>query len=212
MRDPGGRKRFAAFVFSQCLSASVVLFSAPRENPMRPSDSTQEFLKLAEHSLRRHHLPRIERCVKELSEEQIWWRPNDASNGAGNLVLHLAGNVRQWIVSGLGGAPDARRREQEFDERGPLPRGQLLLTLRAAVSDACKVFRRLRADDLVRVYRIQKLRVTGLNAVLHVVEHFAFHTGQIIFITKQQAGRDLAFTNLPGETSLKKTRRALPVL
>lgn len=179
---------------------------------MTSADPTQELLRLARHSLRSHHLPRIERCLRTLSEEQIWWRPNDASNSAGNLVLHLAGNVRQWIVSGLGGAPDARRREQEFAERGPVPRVQLLLTLRGAVADACKVLRRLPAEDLARAYRIQKLRVTGLNTVLHVVEHFAFHTGQIIFLTKQQAGRDLAFTNLPDEKQSKKQRGALPVL
>jgi uncharacterized damage-inducible protein DinB len=180
---------------------------------MRPSDPTRQFLKLAELSLRRHYLPRIDRCLQQLSDEQTWWRPNGASNSVGNLVLHLAGNVRQWIVSGLGGAADARRRDEEFVERGPLPRARLLLTLRTAVSDACRILRRLAVAYLTRVYRIQGLRVTGLNAVLHVVEHFAYHTGQIIFITKQQVGRDLAFTNLPGEKRSKKSRRpALPVL
>ena len=179
---------------------------------MRPSDPTLKFLKLAEHSLRRHHLPRIERCLRKLTEEQIWWRPNDASNSAGNLALHLAGNVRQWIVSGLGGAPDARRRDQEFAERGPLPRAQLLVTLRTAVADACKMLRGMPPEQLARTYRIQRLRVTGLNAILHVVEHFAFHSGQIIFLTKQQIGHDLAFTNLPGEKRSKMRRVALPVL
>jgi len=176
------------------------------------TDQTQAILKLAEHSLRRHHLPRVERCLQELSEEQIWWRPNEASNSAGNLALHLGGNVRQWIVSGLGGAADARRRDQEFDERGPVPRAQLALNLRSAVLDACQVLRRLKTIDMARVYRIQRLRVTGLNTVLHVVEHFAFHTGQIIFITKQLAGYDLAFTNLPGSAQPKKRRANLPVL
>ena len=179
---------------------------------MNDYETTRQFLKLAEHSLRLHHLPRVEQCLQELSRNQIWWRPNDASNSVGNLVLHLAGNVRQWIVSGLGGAPDVRRREQEFAERCPLPRDQLRLTVRASVSAACQVFRRLRAEDLMRAYRIQKLRVTGLKAVHHVVEHFAFHTGQIIFITKQQAGRDLAFTRLPGERQSQKRRSSLPVL
>jgi uncharacterized damage-inducible protein DinB len=183
------------------------------ENAMKTSETAKQFLKLAEHSLRRHHLPRVERCLRDLSESEIWWRPNEASNSAGNLALHLAGNIRQWVVSGLGGASDARRRQQEFDERGPLPRTQLLSTLRRAVLDACTVLRRLRAEDLERVYTIQKLRVTGLNAALHVVEHFAFHTGQIIFITKQQSGRDLAFTTLPGEKRPKnRQRRPLPVL
>ena len=82
----------------------------------------RQYLALAEHSLRQHHLPRIEYCLRMLSEKEIWWRPNAVSNSAGNLALHLAGNVRQWIVSGLGGAPDLRRRDEEFAEHGPLPR------------------------------------------------------------------------------------------
>ena len=179
-------------------------------NPWEP------FLKLAEHSLRRHHLPRIERCFELLSEERIWWRPNFASNSAGNLALHLAGNVRQWMVSSLGGAPDARQRDQEFAERGPLPRSELLSRLNASVRDACRVLRRLSGIELARIHSIQGLNVTGLNAVFHVVEHFAFHTGQIIFISKQQLGTDLDFTHLPGDMpdrrKPKSGSRKLPVL
>src|SRR5271169_3933899 len=99
----------------------------------------QPFLKLAEHSLRRHHLPRIESCLDMLSPEQIWWRPNPASNSAGNMALHLTGNVRQWIVSALGGALDSRQRDREFAERGPVPRSELVKALNASVKDACQV-------------------------------------------------------------------------
>lgn len=179
---------------------------------MKSSPPSRRFLALAEHSLRRHHLPRIEQCLQQLSEDEIWWRPNEASNSAGNLALHLAGNVRQWIVSGLGGAPDVRHRDQEFAERGPLPRAKLLQALRAAVTEACRVLRRLTSRDLHRTYSIQKLRVTGLNAVLHVTEHFAFHTGQIIFITKLKRGEDLGFTRLPEEKPASSSPRKLPVL
>jgi len=173
---------------------------------------SRQFLSLAEHALARHHLPRIETCLKLLSSDEIWWRPNAASNSAGNLALHLAGNVRQWIVSGLGGGSDVRRRDEEFAERGPVPRAQLAGGLRRAVLEACRVMRRLSEADLARTYSIQKLQVTGLNAVLHVVEHFAFHSGQIIFITKQVRGRDLAFTRLPGERRRSARARKLPVL
>lgn len=186
---------------------------------MSGSAFDNEFLKLAEHSLRRHHLPRIERCLEMLSSEQIWWRPNESSNSAGNLALHLAGNVRQWIVAGLGGEVDARQRDLEFSERGPMPRIRLVRTLRSAVLDACKVLRRLTPADLSARYSIQKLPVTGINAVLHVVEHFAFHSGQIIFITKQLECRDLRFTHLPNDMRLSRPRKAgesrrrgLPVL
>jgi len=176
----------------------------------------QPFLTLAEHSLRRHHLPRIERCLEMLSLDQIWWRPNPASNSAGNLALHLAGNVRHWIVSALGGAPDCRQRDREFAERGPVPRPELVKVLNASVKDACRVLHRLSGRELARLYSIQGLRVTGLNAVFHVVEHFAFHTGQIIFISKQQLGTDLKFTHLPGDVPERRTRKGaaakLPVI
>lgn len=177
-----------------------------RPDPARP------VLALAQHSLLQHHLPRLEQCLQQLSEEEIWWRPNQSSNSVGNLALHLAGNVRQWIVSGLGGAPDVRQRDQEFAERGPLSRAKLLQSLRAAVTEACRVLRRLTSRDLHRTYSIQKLRVTGLNAVLHVTEHFAFHTGQIVFITKLKRGEDLGFTRLPEEKPGSISPRNLPVL
>ena len=184
---------------------------------MRRTAVDAEFLRLAEHSLRRHHLPRIERCLAILSNPQIWWRPNQSSNSAGNLALHLAGNVRQWIVAGLGGAADARQRDLEFAERGPMPRARLVRTLRSAVQDACKVIRRLTPAELAAGHTIQKLPVTGLNALLHVVEHFAFHSGQIIFITKQLRSTDLRFTRLPSDMRVSrpaKGRRGggLPVL
>jgi uncharacterized damage-inducible protein DinB len=178
-----------------------------------------EFLALAEHSLRQHHLPRIERCLGILSNQQIWWRPNEQSNSAGNLALHLAGNVRQWIVAGLGGATDARQRDLEFSERGPVPRARLVRLLRSAVLDACRVIRRLTPAELAAGYEIQKMPVTGLNVLLHVVEHFAFHSGQIIFITKELASQDLRFTRLPGDMRVSRARsskerrgRELPVL
>jgi uncharacterized damage-inducible protein DinB len=148
---------------------------------------------------RRH----IDRCLSLLTEKEIWWRPNAASNSAGNLVLHLCGNVRQWIVSGLGGAPDLRVRDREFSERGPIPRRVLVARLRATVSEASRVLRRLPPESLTREHTIQGFRVTGLVAVAHVYEHFSHHAGQIIYITKLKRGKKLGFTSLP---KIKKTR------
>ena len=71
------------------------------------------------------YLPRIVGCLEQLSDDEIWWRPNEASNSIGNLVLHICGNMRQWIISGLGGAEDLRQRDKEFDERGPVARDAL---------------------------------------------------------------------------------------
>jgi uncharacterized damage-inducible protein DinB len=141
-----------------------------------------------------------------LSQKEIWWRPHSTSNSVGNLVLHLDGNVRQWVISGMGGAPDRRQREKEFAERGPIPGGKLLAQLRATVGEACAVIAKLTPRELARKRPIQRFRVTGLEALVHVTEHFAFHTGQIVLLTKMKRRRDLGFTRLPGERR-KRTRR-----
>ena len=145
------------------------------------------------------YTPRIARCLKLLSEEEIWWRPNRASNSVGNLVLHLQGNVRQWIISGLGGQPDRRLRDGEFAEKGSIARRALLRGLRTTVKEADEVLANLGQSHLQRNFSIQGFHVTGLQAVWHVAEHFAFHAGQIIFVTKLKCGKDLRFTRLPAQ-------------
>jgi uncharacterized damage-inducible protein DinB len=159
--------------------------------------ATSLFLANARNLLAKQNLPRIVRCLQQLSEEEIWWRPNPASNSAGNLVLHLCGNVRQWIISGLGGAEDRRERDREFAERGPIPRKALVTQLRRTIRDACRVLGRLSDDSLSREYKIQGYRVSGLDAAFRVAEHFGYHTGQIIYITKLKRAQDLKFTRLP---------------
>lgn len=155
------------------------------------------FLADSQKLLAKEHMPHIAKCLEQLSDEDIWWRPNEASNSAGNLVLHLCGNVRQWIIANLGGNEDLRNRDSEFAERGPFPRKELIDRLRRTVREASAVLGRLPESTLHRKFTIQGLHVTGIEAVQHVVEHFAYHTGQIIFITKLKAARDLKFTNLP---------------
>jgi uncharacterized damage-inducible protein DinB len=174
---------------------------------LNPSGLAGKFVTQVNHSLNEHHLPRILECLKLLSDEDIWWRAHSTSNSVGNLVLHLSGNVRQWIVSGVGGAPDRRERDKEFAENGPLPRRELVTRLRNTVVEAGRVLEVLGTNELNRVYSIQGFRVTGLEAVAHVVEHFAYHAGQIIFITKMKLGEDLGFTRLPGEQKGGKRRR-----
>jgi len=143
------------------------------------------------------YLPRIVSCLGELGEKNIWWRPNSTSNSAGNLTLHLCGNIRQWIISGLGGAPDVRFRDAEFAERGPLPCRVLVRRLESTVDEALGVLRRLPPAALTRRYEIQGYSVTGLYAAFQVAEHFSHHTGQIIYIAKLKRARDLGFTKLP---------------
>lgn len=136
---------------------------------------------------------RIETCLNLLSEDQVWARGRENENAAGNLVLHLCGNVRQWIVSGAGGLPDARDRDSEFSAKGGIPVGELVVRLRAVVQEAVGVLSRVSAERLQERLVIQNYPVTVLEAIYHSVEHFSMHTGQIIFITKLLTGSDLGF-------------------
>jgi hypothetical protein len=156
------------------------------------SAEARSFIDVSREQLTGSYLPRIERCLDKLTDEQIWWRANPDSNSIGNLMLHLAGNVRQWIVSGVGGEPCVRQRQQEFDERGPLPREEVLSRLKASVRDADRVLANIDVSILLDRRQIQGYDVNALEAIYHVVEHFSMHTGQIILLTKMWVG-DLAF-------------------
>jgi uncharacterized damage-inducible protein DinB len=136
---------------------------------------------------------RIETCVDKLTPEQIWARSSENENAVGNLILHLCGNVRQWILHGVGGASDQRKRDEEFDARGGVDSAELKRRLRSTVEEATAVIRALPVDVLCERRTIQKYDVTVIEAVLHVVEHFSGHTGQIIFVTKLITSEDLAF-------------------
>lgn len=157
--------------------------------------------------LEERFLPRIIECLAQLSEEEIWWRPNAASNSVGNLLLHLCGNMRQWIISGLGGVPDIRERDKEFAERGPIVRAALRDELQRTVKESCAVLARLKPGDLTRRYRIQQYDVMGYQAAAQVEEHVAYHLGQIIYVTKLKRGKDLGFTRLPSASSAASERQ-----
>lgn len=138
-------------------------------------------------------LSHIEACLGKLTEEQVWARGSENENAVGNLVLHLSGNVRQWIVSGVGGAPDTREREREFSARGGCSIPELKERLRAIVGEAAAVIAAVTPERLAERVTIQKYEVSVLEAIYHVVEHFSLHTGQIIFATKLLTGSDLGF-------------------
>jgi uncharacterized damage-inducible protein DinB len=156
----------------------------------------EAFLLQARSHLNDDFMPKIARCLKELSEEDIWWRAHETNNSVGNLLLHLAGNVRQWIVSGIGGKPDNRQRSLEFSERNAIPTKIIWSTLQDAVGEASQILESFPVGQLLETRKIQGFDTTALQAIFHVVEHFALHTGQIIYITKLREGRDLKFYNL----------------
>jgi hypothetical protein len=142
-------------------------------------------------------LARITHCLDQLTDDQIWWRPGPDLNSIGNLVLHLCGNVRQWIVAGVGGDPDVRDRPAEFAERGPISKADLLRRLQAVVVEAQAVLARVPAAELVRVRRIQGMDVSALAALWNSVPHFRGHTQEIIHMTRVQRGGAYRFAWAP---------------
>lgn len=144
------------------------------------------------------HFAQIRRCAGLLSEEQLWFRPNSHSNSVGNLLLHLNGNISQWVLAGIGGRTIHRDRQTEFDARGPISRSKMLDPLTATISEACGLIRSQSAADLARERKIQEYRVTGQAAIMHVVEHLAFHTGQIVTTTKWLLDIDLSIYDEKG--------------
>jgi uncharacterized damage-inducible protein DinB len=136
---------------------------------------------------------RIVDCLGRLSNDQIWARGAENENSVGNLVLHLCGNVRQWILSGIGGDTDIRNRPSEFAARGNVDAGELKRQLENTLADAMKLIRSVPASRLAERITAQNTQKTVLEAIYMVVEHFGQHTGQIIFATKMLTGQDLGY-------------------
>jgi uncharacterized damage-inducible protein DinB len=157
------------------------------------TEVSRAFIEQAREFLREEYLPKIERCLEKLTDDQIWWRSNTESNSIGNLLLHLSGNARQWIVCGLGGEVDVRERQTEFDERRTIPREELLARLRKTVEAVDQTLATFDRARLLDKFKIQGTEATALAAIFHVTEHFAMHTGQIILLTKMLAEMDLVF-------------------
>src|SRR5690348_3197444 len=130
----------------------------------------------------------IRHCVAQLSDEQVWRREGEDRNSIGNLILHLCGNVRQWLISGVGGAKDVRDRPREFAERGPIPKAELLRRLQDALEEAITALHVVKSDQLMRKRRIQGFEVSGLGAIFSAVPHFKGHTQEIAHITRDLLG------------------------
>jgi uncharacterized damage-inducible protein DinB len=139
------------------------------------------------------YMDKIERAVATLSPEQTWWRSNERSNSVGNLLLHLAGNLSQWVLAGLGGESFERHRAAEFAAREGAPPAELVASLRGVVDRCAAVARRLGDEDLAARHEIQGYRRDGFGALLHAVEHMSYHTGQIVLLAKQLGGGGIEF-------------------
>jgi len=135
-----------------------------------------------------HSMGKIRNCFDQLGDEDVLWRPHPTHNSIAIIVNHLCGNVRQWIVSGVGGAPDVRQRPKEFVDPGPVAKGELLHKLERAVAEADEALARVDPARLLELRRIQGFEVTLLHAILDTSAHFVGHTHQIVYITRMRLG------------------------
>jgi uncharacterized damage-inducible protein DinB len=166
--------------------------------------NAQEFIEASRVFLRDDFLPKLMHCLERMSDDDIWWRPNEQSNSVGNLVLHLCGNMRQWIVQSIGGEAFDRDRDTEFATRRAIPKAELMASIRSAVQDVDRVLDSLPQEQLLQQYPIQTYTSSGLQVIYHVVEHFSYHLGQILYIYKLRTGAD------PGFYSHLSNRTVLP--
>jgi uncharacterized damage-inducible protein DinB len=156
-------------------------------------DFPATFLTQSRHHLGTEYRIKLRAAVESLPADALWWRANASSNSVGNLLLHLSGNVRQWIVSGIGRAPDVRHRASEFEAREGGDAATLLAALSATLDHADTVLATLTPEDLASTRTIQGRDVTVLEVVYHVVEHFSFHLGQIVLLAKMHAPGSVQF-------------------
>jgi uncharacterized damage-inducible protein DinB len=151
------------------------------------------FFRATREMLLQQSWPRLRTCAESLNDEQIWWRPNPSSNSIGNLMLHLNGNVTQWIIGSFTRSSDHRDRPAEFARTEGMGRDELVQTLAATMERVSEVLDQVTEADLLASFDIQGYHTTGLEAIYHVVEHFSLHYGQIAYITKMLSDRDLEF-------------------
>ncbi|HZD84965.1 MAG TPA: DUF1572 family protein [Gemmatimonadaceae bacterium] len=151
------------------------------------------FLSRSRYWLTKEYPIKLRHCVNALPRGTVWARPNHASNSVGNLLVHLTGNVTEWILGGIGGREITRNRAGEFVRKAGDEGSVLLDNLEAVLGEADAVLAGLSEKDLERSIVIQGRETTVLAAIYHVVEHFAMHTGQIIFLTKTYAPNKIHF-------------------
>ena len=167
---------------------------------------SRAFIGCATEFLLSDYLPKIERCLEKLTDEQIWWRPNEESNSIGNLILHLCGNARQWIICGVGSQPDHRNRDAEFEQRDAIPRHDLLTLLHSTLAEIQTTLQTLDPATVLERRKIQGHDVDILEAIFHVTEHFSMHAGQIFLLTKMLTATDLRFYDFETDAPVERWR------
>ncbi|MCI5080220.1 MAG: DUF1572 domain-containing protein [Saprospiraceae bacterium] len=141
----------------------------------------------------RENILKIEKCLLEFRDDEIWQRPNEVSNSLGNQIVHLCGNVTQYIIAGLGEKDDNRQRDAEFEMEDGFSKMELLKKLNRVTEEASDIILQQTDESLLELREVQGFKLTGIGILIHVVEHFSYHTGQIVFWTKILRKRDMGF-------------------
>ncbi|MBZ0202902.1 MAG: DUF1572 domain-containing protein [Ignavibacteria bacterium] len=162
------------------------------ENNISENTLVKEFIRQSNERIILN-LPRIEKCLDELNDYEIWTRQNNSSNSIGNLILHLCGNITQYIISGLGGETDNRNRDEEFAANGGFNSLELKDKIRKVINRSAEVIESLSEEELLQQRTLQGYQMTGIAAIIHVTEHLSYHTGQIVFYTKMLKDIDTGF-------------------
>ena len=152
----------------------------------------QEFIKESIYRIN-ESTQRVLKCLNEIDEIELWKKPNEHSNSIGNIVLHLCGNIRQYIISSLGQVEDIRERDKEFSADEAFKKSELLTKLQQTINEAITVMEGLDELALAKLYLVQGFQLSGIGIVIHVTEHFSYHTGQIAFWVKLLRNTDLGF-------------------
>ena len=152
----------------------------------------KEFISQAIHRID-ENTPKLIACFQELGEAHIWRRPNQHSNSVGNIILHLCGNIRQYAISSLGNRKDIRERDKEFSKDRCYTATELLKKLTDTLDEAKAIIQNVSEEELLRKRKVQGYTHSGIGIVIHVTEHYSYHTGQVIFWTKLLKDKDLGF-------------------
>lgn len=151
------------------------------------------FLERSRYLLGTEYRTKLRSAIEALPPDRLWWRPDELSNSVGNLLLHLNGNVGQWIVRGVGKAQGSRDRAAEFSARSGPEAAVLLADLEHTLAEVDRTLGALTPADLLETRSIQGQQLTVLEAIYHVVEHFSLHLGQIVLLAKLHAPGSIAF-------------------
>ncbi len=153
---------------------------------------TKEFIEQSIYRID-ENTKRIIKCLQEIDEIEIWKSANENSNSIGNIILHLCGNIRQYAISALGETKDIRERDKEFSAKAGLTKTELLNKLANTIAEASGIIKNIDENRLLKIYAVQGFNLSGIGIILHVTEHYSYHTGQIAFWTKQLKNKDLGF-------------------